>query len=177
MLKKRTTILFFALLAVVILGFLVVLRLFPTTHSASINRYAGEYGLDAHLIAAMIKCESNYDNEAESGKGAIGLMQLLPSTAEWVAERCGAEYEETRLYDSEYNIRLGCAYFAYLKEQMGSEEMALAAYNAGPANVRAWENQGITEAEEIPFPETRKYVDKVQKTKKIYKILYAFKEI
>jgi soluble lytic murein transglycosylase len=93
------------------------------------------YELDPFLILAVIQTESNFTPKAVSSKGAIGLMQLMPKTGEYVAKNMGISYNGRKsLYDPFINVRLGIHYLSFLEDQFNSVENALAAYNYGPAN-------------------------------------------
>ena len=134
----------------------------------------------AHAIARQ---ESLFDREAISRVGARGLMQLMPGTAREVAGRLGVGYEQGRLTrDPEYNVLLGSTYFARLLGQYGgSYPLAVAAYNAGPGNVNRWLRQNgdprtsgvsmVDWIEEIPFSETRNYVQRVLENAVVYDLL------
>ncbi|MEM1206282.1 MAG: lytic transglycosylase domain-containing protein [Acidobacteriota bacterium] len=112
----------------------------------SIRRVAEKHGLDGLLLAAVIEAESSFNPQATSSRGAVGLMQVLPSTAGESPER---------LYEPELNLEHGAQYLKGLLERFGGDlELALAAYNAGPSNVIRYD--GIP-----PFRETRRYVEKV----------------
>jgi soluble lytic murein transglycosylase-like protein len=107
---------------------------------------AGEHAVDSLLVAAVVEVESTFDPKAGSHKGAVGLMQLLPSTA---------GMSRKRLLEPDANLDAGAAYLAEMIERFdGDLTLALAAYNAGPTNVRRYE--GVP-----PFPETEQYVEKV----------------
>ena len=95
-------------------------------------------GLSPALVYAVIKAESGFDEKAISRSGAVGLMQLLPATAEFVCRTEGLEFSPDRLTEGGYNIKLGCRYLNYLLERFSAEETALAAYNAGEGTVRTW---------------------------------------
>ena len=134
-------------------------------------------GMDASLVYAIIKAESGFDENAISSAGAVGLMQLLPSTAEFICEREKIPYSEARLTEKEYNVRLGCLYFKYLLARFKAIETALAAYNAGEGVVSGWlKNKEFSEdgrtLKRIPYPETAQYVKKVKKFLKIYRFYY-----
>lgn len=157
-------------------------QIYPIRYKDFIVRQASENDIDPALVAAVIKVESNFRHDAVSRRDARGLMQLLPDTAEEVARNLGHEIDEEafvdKLFDPEYNITLGTRYLAkMLKDFDGSEAMALAAYNAGPAKLRSWLEQGIWDGtwetrDDIPYPETRNYLGKVQLAKEKYKQLY-----
>ncbi len=129
-------------------------------------------GLEPSLVYAVMKAESGFDEKAVSPAGAKGVMQLLPSTAAFVAELENIPFDEARLLEGEYNVRLGCAYLTYLLERF-EEETALAAYNAGEGTVRLWlqdprySSDGRT-LEHIPYPETARYLKKISVFRKIY---------
>ena len=111
---------------------------------------------------------------------ALGLMQLLPSTARQLSKQAKVRYSQARLFDPDYNIKLGTAYFADLKRRLGSVEAALAAYNAGEDRVAFWQmGQNYREMAEfidsIPFTETRQYVQIITRNADIYRQLYGAK--
>lgn len=118
----------------------------PAVWEGLVARSSRLYGLDPRLIAAVIKVESNFENLAESSKGAQGLMQLMPETGEalGVADP----------FDPQANVDAGSRYLRQQLDRFGHLELALAAYNAGPGNVLRY--GGIP-----PFPETQAYVRKV----------------
>jgi len=146
---------------------------FPVKYIDLIKKYSSEYNLDEHLIMAVIRTESKFKEDAESHKGAKGLMQLKEDTAQWCAPQFGIPYDGN-ITDPETNIRIGCAYLRYLIDKFGSIPTALAAYNAGEGNVTEWlKNQGSEiSLDSIPFKETKRYVELVQKREKIYNFLY-----
>jgi len=116
--------------------------------------YARRYGVRPELVKAIIHAESNFDEQARSDKGAMGLMQLMPRTA--------AAMGITDAYDTEQNIAGGTQYFSKLLEFFGEERLAIAAYNAGPGRVK--EHGGVP-----PIEETRTYVSRVLKYAEMYK--------
>lgn len=151
---------------------------YPRAYFNLVNACAKEFGLDAYLVLAVIKTESNFQPEALSSKGAVGLMQLLPATAEWIAKKKNLPYTEGCLTQPESNLRLGCAYLSYLAGLYPERGTQLAAYNAGPARVRQWlaetrySADGIV-LQNIPYPETKNYVEKVLQAYGVYNWFYA----
>lgn len=153
---------------------------YPVAHEEFAEKYASEYGLSENLVYAVIKAESNFNHEAKSEKNASGLMQIMESTGEWIADRMGKkDFSYEQLSDPETNIEMGCFYLAYLlKLYDGDKKCALAAYNAGLANVDSWlrnktySKNGVN-LDVIPFSETEKYVNLVVKNEKIYDCLYG----
>ena len=151
-------------------------RAYPYDHREAIEQNAALYGQDPLLIAAIIRTESHFNAEAHSVVGAVGLMQLMPDTAKWIAGKNGWDYDETMLIDGDTNIRLGCWYVNYLSERFdGDTDRYLSAYNAGESNVRQWVADGRFEGgrRDIPFDETRSFVQKVMNSYEKYKILYG----
>lgn len=140
--------------------------------------YAQETGkTEPYLAYSVMKAESGFDEEALSPAGAVGIMQLLPSTAEFVCRMNGIPFEHERLTEGAYNVKLGCLYLNYLLARFKTVETALAAYNAGEGTVAGWLgseefSQDGTTLSEIPYPETARYVKKVLKFRKIYRFLY-----
>jgi soluble lytic murein transglycosylase len=151
----------------------------PLAYSNVIRQQAAEKHLDPALIAAVIYAETKFDPRPSSA-GAEGLMQLLPQTAEFLAQRSGATtFTVADLGTPQVNIAYGSYYLRYLLNQYGDQEMlALAAYNGGETNVDRWlararaEGTQLTVAQ-IPFPETRAYVERVLQAQQEYRHTYA----
>lgn len=138
---------------------------------------AEEFDLDPYLVCGVIFTESGFRPKAKSGVGALGLMQLMPATGLEEAELLEiADVTEDRLTEPTLNIRLGCNYLRKLLDEFGTESVALAAYNAGPGRVRQWLREYGTKEDGsilyIPYPETSKYVGRVQSAKGVYERLY-----
>ena len=138
---------------------------------------AEEFDLDPYLVCGVIFTESAFRPEARSNVGALGLMQLMPATGLEEAELLEIEgVTEDRLTEPALNIRLGCNYLRKLLDEFGTDSVALAAYNAGPGRVRQWlKEYGKKEDGSIlyiPYPETNKYVGRVQSAKGVYERLY-----
>ncbi|MDA8097325.1 MAG: lytic transglycosylase domain-containing protein [Clostridia bacterium] len=152
---------------------------YPLPYRDSVFHYSQVYRLDPYLLAAIIRTESNFKATARSPKGAMGLMQIMPNTGRWIAEQLGEDdFEPDYLFDPEMNIEMGSWYLASLYDQFdGDPILVLAAYNGGRGNVTEWldNSQWSGEArtlDQIPFPETRRYVRKVLATYRIYHLLY-----
>jgi soluble lytic murein transglycosylase len=150
----------------------------PLKHEDIIRQQANDKNLDPALIAAVIYQESKFQDRT-SHAGATGLMQLLPSTAHYIARKSGGtEFVSGDLSTPQINISYGSWYLRYLLDKYDdNERLALAAYNAGETNVDRWvrDNGGADGfgADDIPFPETRGYVTSVEKHKKMYRDKYG----
>jgi soluble lytic murein transglycosylase len=142
---------------------------YPLEYEQIVVGHAENYGLEPQLVAAVIYQESKFEADAVSSSGAVGLMQLLPATAQGIADRTGGTgWHERDLVNPELNVRYGSWYLRHLLDKYGDEELALAAYNAGQANVDRWREQGVG----IQFDETRHYVERVEELKAIYARAY-----
>lgn len=166
------------LLAIVLrsVGFAAVRLIYPLKYEDYIIESSLENGLDPYFVMAVIKTESNYNPTAHSGV-ARGLMQITDNTAAWIAEKMGIEFHEDDIENPELNIKMGCYYLRYLSDMYSDRTLILASYNAGMGNVSKWlEDSRFSEDSEtlidIPFDETRKYVDKVNRYEDVYKKLY-----
>ena len=157
------------MLTVFLIGtYLLLYVRYPIKYEREIISASKEFNVNDKLIRSVIWTESKYRAQAESSAGAVGLMQLLPSTAHFAATLCGEQYVQSELKTPSVNIRLGVCYLAYLLNKF-DERDAIAAYNAGEGNVRKWIGDG---KEEYPFKETRDYVERVYSAKRIYEYLY-----
>jgi soluble lytic murein transglycosylase len=177
----------FLLVLVVILGALFIRSdwigklIYPMSYTKEIQQSARQYGQDPLLIAAIIRVESNYREDAVSRKGAVGIMQLMPDTAAWILRQ--EAFGDITLKDAgsraDAGIRLGTWYVRDLSRQFdGRLPAVLAAYNAGPNRVRQWINGQVWDGREatvhnIPYGETRHYVQRVMYYYKKYQHLYG----
>jgi soluble lytic murein transglycosylase len=151
----------------------------PLAYSDIIRQQAAEKHLDPELIAAVIYAETKFDPRP-SAAGAQGLMQLMPQTAEFLAHRSGGiDFRVSDLATPQVNIAYGSYYLRYLIDHYGGRvPLALAAYNAGEANVDNWMAQARARGHpltvgQIPFAETRLYVEKVLSAQRAYRRAYA----
>lgn len=168
---KNALIITFALLLVVGLSLVFFSSLFPLRYKALIKTYSAENNLDPAFVASLIKTESRFDKNAKSSKGALGLMQLMPSTASWIATSLlgYSKVDESDLFNPEVNIEIGTRYLRYLFEKYDDEVTVLACYNAGERVVCAWkEDSESLQKTQIKYKETLNYVEKVQNLRKIY---------
>ncbi len=151
---------------------------YPLEYEEYIYKYGDMYDIPYDLLAAVIKAESSFDPDAVSGAGAVGLMQLLPATAEEMAVRLDIEYDADMLWEPETNISYGSYYLAYLYENLGNNwNTACAAYNAGIGRVKGWlEDERYSDdgknLKYIPFEETRNYLERIEKNRNKYTKLY-----
>jgi soluble lytic murein transglycosylase len=152
---------------------------YPLMYRQEVVGYARIYDLDPALVAAVIYEESRFQRTTRSHAGAVGLMQLLPDTARGIAARTGGRnFRVDDLLTADINIRYGCWYLRHLRRKYArhadGDALALAAYNAGQANVDAWiARTPPGESVEIPFAATRTYVRHVQATQRLYRRAYA----
>lgn len=174
--------------ALVLLGLVLLLfyksnwlmrLVYPISYKQEIESSAEKYGVDPMLVAAIIRVESNFRPNRKSPKGAIGIMQIMPETAEWIMEKEGdRSFTLEDLRDPATNIRVGTRYIGMLNRQFKDDPVrVIASYNAGPGNVAKWSQNGIWDGrqetvESIPFWETRNYVNKVLYYYKKYESIY-----
>ena len=152
---------------------------YPMEYTDLILREAEAEGLNPAYVASVILAESSYDPQAVSGANAQGLMQILPSTAEWIAGKFNESYVEGCLFDPETNVRYGCWYLGFLMDRYeGDMRASSAAYHAGQGTVDKWladpaySSDGRT-LEVIGYDTTSTYVDRVLKYYEKYEELYA----
>ena len=154
----------------------------PLRYEAEIAQASRRHGLDPYLVAGVMVSESGFDPEIVSRAGAVGLMQVLPSTAEELS-RSGEVHldaDASQLTSPSVNAEFGAAYLGQLMRRFEDTRTALAAYNAGPATVAKWLQRpggGKITYADVAFPETKRYVKRVLREAHYYKLLYpeAFK--
>jgi soluble lytic murein transglycosylase len=186
--RRRRRLLLFGAAAAVIVAAVVAMPLFrmavsefglPLQDQSAIREQAAKKHLDPALIAAVIDTETKFDPRTSSA-GAVGLMQILPQTASFLAHRSGATtFSTADLGTPVVNIAYGSYYLRYLLDQYaGDTVLALAAYNGGQSNVTRWISEARADGHrfglsDITFPETRAYVEKVLKARDDYRHQYA----
>ena len=165
-----------ALAIVAILLFLATaFALFATAYRRPHRKVVLQYAQNPALAYAVMKAESRFSERAVSDAGAVGLMQLMPSTAQFVCEQNQIEFDAERLKDGKYNVMLGCIYLNYLFTRFDDLRCVVAAYNAGEGVVSEWlksteySDDGL-HLKSIPYPETKRYTKKVLNYQKIYAI-------
>jgi len=170
--------------------------MYPINYKKEILTASEEFSVDPILVASVINAESRFKIDAVSEKGAVGLMQLKPSTAEWVVKQI-SQQEATNtmmtsadesslkdiLYDTEthsgelldpgINIRIGTFYLSYLLKKFDTTDLALCAYNAGEGTVKTWlANEEYSKdgksLDKIPYKETQNYIEKIHRNLKVY---------
>lgn len=153
---------------------------YPLEHAGAIRDGAARYDLDPALVAAVVYAESRFDERARSSQGAVGLMQILPETAHQIADESGGVTFTTEdLEDPRINVRYGSYYLRQaLDAYDGDVRAAVASYNAGMGVVSQWvagssdDGHGLC-VHEIPYPETRAYVEKVLEARRVYREEYG----
>lgn len=149
--------------------------MYPLHYEDEIRTSSKAHGLDPYLVAAVIEAESNWDPSVHSHRGAQGLMQLMPDTAQEMIDRglASSQCSVGRLDDPACNIEVGCAYLSYLIDYFnGATDYAIAAYNAGLGNVDEWSHSDTALHNAITFPETQAYLARVTMAQQRYKELY-----
>lgn len=187
MLKNKKWLILVIILVVIIV-FLGIFKnkilkiIYPKTYEEIVETYSEQYNIEENLIFAVIKAESNFDADAVSNKGAMGVMQLMEETAKDVANKSRIELDitniEQEMLNVDNNINIGTKYLSTLLERYGNKEVALAAYNAGIGNVDSWIEKGIikkdgSDIENVPYKETNMYVRKILRDYEIYKNLWT----
>lgn len=168
----------FILFKVIKIDDIIMKKLYPLKYSEYVEKYAEEYNMDKYMVYAIIKAESNFNENAKSSSDAIGLMQIMETTAIETARKMDLEVTEEDLFKPDLNINIGLKYFTYLLNQYDNNyPLAIIAYNAGMGNVDAWIKDGTikedgTDIENVPFKETNNYVRKILRDYEIYKGLY-----
>lgn len=185
LIKKIIILIIFAIIVLSILGKIdyktirnqILKKVYKQEYTEYVKKYAKEYDVDEYLIYAIIKAESNFNQDAVSHRDAKGLMQLMYPTAEDIAKRIDIEINEENVLEPDININLGTKYISMLIQKYNNINLALAAYNAGSGNVDGWIGKGTlksdgTDIENVPFAETNNYVRKILRDYEIYKNIY-----
>jgi len=150
----------------------VMRTIYPLRYAETIRQASEKNDLEPAFIAAVIYTESRFRPDAESHQEAYGLMQLLPQSARFIQRKSGIEGD---FRDPKVNIRLGTWFLGYLNDRYdGDERLMLAAYNSGEGSVDAWtSDEGFDIEKDIPYKETRQYVNRALEAHKTYRELYG----
>lgn len=180
----RYTVRLIAWTTVVIAMALVLWRpalrlLFPYPFSGIVHTASAHYDVDPLLLVAIMRTESRFDVQAVSPRGARGLMQIMPDTAEWAAEQIPLPgFHMEQIHDPRTNITIAAWYVDFLLELFQGRVLAsVAAYNAGPGTVKRWLDEGtwtgsLGDIDQIPYPETRQYVQRVADAYRLYRRIH-----
>jgi len=176
--KKFLSILlpFLCITLIIATSISVLKQLFPCNHLDIVEKHCKNYGIDTNLVLAIIKAESNFEKEVVSHAGAKGIMQLTDETFLFCSEK--VKLETGNIFDINTNIHAGVWYLSYLIERYEYNTLnAIAAYNAGMGNVDNWLNNPDCSPDgktlsDIPFSETKRYAEKINRYITIYNILY-----
>ena len=153
---------------------------YPLKYRDIIETQAEQYHIDPAFLYGMIRTESNFNPNAESSAGAVGLMQIMPATFDWLQTHKGTEpkLDASALYDPQINVEYGVYFLSILREEYGDEAVMLSAYNAGMGSVDQWlsEEEHSADGEtlyDIPYGETEQYVKNVLESQEMYRRLYG----
>lgn len=156
---------------------------YPQKYPEIVGKSAEKYGLEPELVYAVIRAESNFDPDARSRAGALGLMQLMPETFDWLQRKQDGKivYAREDLLRPEVNVDYGCRYFSMMIKKYGVLRTAACAYNAGTGAVDEWLADAALSPDgknlrRVPYEETRNYADAVERNYEQYKKLYRSKE-
>jgi len=153
---------------------------YPKKYESIIEEVCAEFNISQSIVYSLINTESSFDSNAKSSAGAIGLTQLLPSTAEYICIKNNIDYSTINLYNINDNIYIGTMYLKYLINKFNTIYTALAAYNAGETTVRTWLKDSRYSYDQIslyniPYKETSNYIKKIKNSEKIYRKFYNIK--
>jgi soluble lytic murein transglycosylase len=150
----------------------VMRTIYPLRYEKAIREASEEYGLEPTFVAGVIYTESRFRPDVESHSDAYGLMQLLPQSARFIQRKSGIKGDYR---DPKVNIELGTWFLGYLNDRYdGDERLMLAAYNSGEGSVDAWtSDEGFDIEKDIPYKETREYVERALEAQKAYEEIYG----
>ncbi len=171
-------LIYFVLFKIIKIDDIVMKKMYPLKYSEYIEKYSKEYNIESYMVYAIIKAESNFNENAKSTRNAVGLMQIMENTAIETANKMGLNVTKEDLFNPELNIKVGLKYFCNLLEKYNNNYyLAIIAYNAGIGNVDKWLEEGVikkdaSDIENVPFRETNNYVRKILRDYEIYTNLY-----
>lgn len=155
-------------------------HLYPFHYRDSVEKWSQKYNVEQALIWAIMREESRFKADIVSSAAAIGLMQVMPATASWLAPKVGIKQKDIDLTNADQNIQFGVYYLSYLQTLINSKELIAAGYNAGQGRAKKWQHQykkypGKTRYEMLPIEETRHYIRKVMQSYYVYSYLLSNK--
>ena len=171
-------LIYFLLFKIFKIDKVIMKKIYPLKYSEYVEKYSKEYKIDSYLVYAIIKAESNFKENAESTSNAIGLMQIMKTTAFEMASKIDLSIQEKDLFNPDLNINIGLMYFRSLLDKYNNNiNLAIIAYNAGIGNVDKWIQDWVIngngeDIENVPFKETNNYARKILRDYDIYKKLY-----
>lgn len=167
--KKIFFIFIFSIIILFSISVILVTIMFPRKYKNYVTKQSKNFNLDEALVYAIIKTESDFNKKAVSKSGAIGLMQILPKTARWIALELGEDYNDEKLLIPEINVKYGCFYLNYLFKKFDQTDIVICAYNAGEGKVLDWIENGKLNEKLIDYSETKNYLKRVKDYYKVYK--------
>lgn len=146
---------------------------YPKQYELEISSVCQQFDIPEYTMYALVNTESSFNRNAKSKAGAIGLTQILPSTAQYICIKNNLDFATFDLYNPSDNLYIGAMYLKYLLNKFDSRYSALAAYNAGETVVRSWLNNPNYSYDKkdlynIPYKETNNYITKIKNSEKIY---------
>ena len=170
-------ILFYATFILSVITGSAIVFLYPLKYENNIKKICAEFEISAPLFCSLINTESSFNPKAKSSAGAVGLTQILPSTAQYICLKNNICFSDFDLYNPSDNLYLGAMYLKYLFDKFDNPYTALAAYNAGETVVRNWLNDKRYSLDkitlyDIPYFETKNYIIKIKNSQKIYLNFY-----
>lgn len=153
-------------------------HLYPLHYKESVEKWSQKYNVEQALIWAIMREESRFQANIVSSAAAIGLMQVMPATASWLAPKIGIKQKDIDLTNADQNIQFGVYFLSYLQTLIDSKELIAAGYNAGQGRAKKWQHQykkypGKTRYEMLPIEETRHYIRKVMQSYYVYSYLLS----
>jgi soluble lytic murein transglycosylase len=160
--------------------FFLLKQLYPIKYDEIINEQSNIYNLEPSFVYSVVRAESDFDKDAVSSAGAVGLMQIMPNTFKWLIKlsKSDVNIDESSLFNPNVNIHYGCYYLRILLDMYNQDKTkALCAYNAGMGNVDDWlddkeKSKDGKNLDKIPYNETKKYVSNVLAGEYIYNKIY-----
>ena len=166
---RRLFLLFIILLVILPLAFLYLNVGGFNYYLKCVEYYSNKYGIEKELVLSIIKTESNFNPKAVSQKGAIGIMQIMPKTAEFIARELKVNSYDLFNYDT--SINFGVYYLSYLSKKYKDEHIVICSYNAGETRVNSWLKLGLLNDNKTPYKETTNYLKRVKFRKKLYSLM------